>query len=200
LVRPGKISDIAVALNRGFQIQSGMTKCDMVTPWWRQNESSETTRRNKMKQTNQTISNGNFSFFIVLFALLMLTASASAGLSKSGNIVTDSVTKLQWQDDTTGSTMTWRAAIDHCEGLTLDSHTDWRLPNLRELTSIVDDTNSVPSIDTTAFEHTASNYYWSSTTYAGHTSDAWNVLFGSGGQYYYGKSSSLYVRCVRAGQ
>ena len=137
----------------------------------------------------------------ILLIMIGLSVALMAGLSKGGNIVPDSVTGLQWQDDTTGSTMTWRAAIDRCEGLTLDSHTDWRLPNLRELTSIVDDTKNDPSINnTTAFEHTASNTYWSSTTYAGHTSHAWRVYFNSGNQGHSNKSYSLYVRCVRAGQ
>jgi hypothetical protein len=53
-----------------------------------------------MKQTTKTTNNGNFSFFIILFSLLMLTASASADFSRDGDgVVTDNTTGLQWQDD-----------------------------------------------------------------------------------------------------
>ena len=47
----------------------------------------------------------------------------------------------------------------------------------------------------------ASYSYWSSTTNAGYSSNAWVVYFYDGYQSYYGnKSNSNYVRCVRAGQ
>ena len=59
-----------------------------------------------------------------------------AGLSKTGNIVTDSATGLEWQDDAVGTKTTWQDAIARCEALTLDAKSDWRLPNLNELTSI----------------------------------------------------------------
>lgn len=50
--------------------------------------------------------------------------------SKNGNIVTDDVTGLQWQDDTIGTALSWQEAINSCEALNLDSFNDWRLPNL----------------------------------------------------------------------
>lgn len=100
----------------------------------------------------------------IFLITLGLSTALFASFSKTGNIVTDSTTALQWQDDAIGSTMTWTEAIDHCEDLTLDTHGDWRLPNLKELTSLVDDSRVSPSIDTSIFEHTASNAYWSSTT------------------------------------
>ena len=45
-----------------------------------------------------------------------------------------------------------------------------------------------------------SDNYWSSTTYASDTSYAWGVNFGGGYTYHSYKSTSRYVRCVRAGQ
>ncbi len=122
-----------------------------------------------------------------------------AAYTKSGNIVTDSVTGLQWQDDAVATTTTWQGAIDRCEALTLDTYSDWRLPNLNELTSIVDDTKSNPSIDTTVFTNTFSNVYWSSTTNV-YSSYAWAIPFRHGKQSFYTKTDSSYVRCVRAGQ
>jgi len=131
--------------------------------------------------------------------MIGISLSLMAGFTRNDTtqIVTDSKTQLQWQDDVTVSDKTWTEAIAYCEGLTLGGYSDWRLPNLKELTSIVDDTKANPSIDTAVFANTASNYYWSSTTYANHSHYAWYV---AGRQDYNSKSHDHYVRCVRAGQ
>ena len=55
---------------------------------------------------------------------------------------------------------------------------------------------SSPAIDTT-FVNTASNHYWSSTTYVAATTYAWFVNFGYGYVGYNDKAASYYVRCVR---
>jgi hypothetical protein len=136
----------------------------------------------------------------ILLITLGLSTALFASFSKNENIVTDSNTGLQWQDDSIVSGRSWTQAIDYCENLTLDTHSDWRLPNLKELTSIMDDSRTSPSIDTSAFENTASNTFWSSTTYAGLSDIAWVVDFYDGSQYGHGKSNDNPVRCVRAGQ
>ena len=129
----------------------------------------------------------------------MISIGVWADFSKSGNIVTDSTTGLQWQDDAVGSTMTWQGAIDYCEALVLDSYDDWRLPNKNELITIIDYDVSNPAIDN-HFQNTISSNYWSSTTSASNTSYAWSVDFSSAYTSYYRKDYSYYVRCVRAGQ
>jgi len=45
-----------------------------------------------------------------------------------------------------------------------------------------------------------SDYYWSSTTNASDSSNAWNVNFNNGNDDWNNKSNSNYVRCVRAGE
>ena len=135
------------------------------------------------------------------------------------NIVEDHLTGLMWQDDAEAKTITrpWvtqanydagnyadtsgETATTYCSTLTLGTHTDWRLPTVVELQSIVVDGKSSPTIDTTVFvNYTTSRYYWSSTTYASNTGYAWGVGFHSGGTNGNSKSYSRYVRCVRAGQ
>ena len=113
--------------------------------------------------------------------------------------VTDTVAGLMWQQGTDVAT-NWEAAISHCEALTLAGYEDWRLPNRRELRSIVDYSKYSPAIDTDYFPGTLSSYYWSSTTRAYNTGSAWSVYFRSGHDDYGDKSYSYYARAVRGGQ
>ena len=83
---------------------------------------------------------------------------------------------------------------------------DWRLPNRRELDSLVDfgqDGVSSPALPTGCplTDSTAMSFgYWSSTTYAGYSLSAWYVHFVDGGGYTNSKSQTHYVRAVRGGQ
>lgn len=122
--------------------------------------------------------------------------------SRSGNIVTDNATKLQWQDDEAAKTTFkgWEDAKTHCSSLMLDGYSDWRLPSVQELLNIIDLGKYNPAIDTT-FQNTSSNdAYWSSTFIESNEPSAWGVYFNSGGGFTTIISSSHYVRCVRAGQ
>ncbi|MGI5828284.1 MAG: DUF1566 domain-containing protein [Patescibacteria group bacterium] len=94
-------------------------------------------------------------------------------------------------------TYSWQNALKYCANLNMDGKTDWRLPNVKELTSIVHYSTYNPSINTSYFSNTASNYYWSSTTYSGNNTGAWYVSFGNGHTDYYYKPNSYRVRCVR---
>ena len=137
--------------------------------------------------------------FLIMIGV-SLSLMADFARDDTTQVVTDSKTQLQWKDNAIGSTMTWIDAISHCESLNFATHSDWRLPNLRELTSLVDDSKTPLSIDTSVFEYTVSNIYWSSTTSVGRTSYAWYVVFDFGSQGAHNKFDSYYVRCVRAGQ
>ncbi len=128
-----------------------------------------------------------------------------SNLSRSGDIVTDSTTGLQWQDNDIVKTAerTWQEAIDYCENdVTLGGHNDWRLPNEKELFSIADRSQVNPAMDTSSngFQNFSSNEYWSSTTSMIPTSYAWIVGFSNGYSCHYGKTLNFYVRCVRGGQ
>jgi len=113
--------------------------------------------------------------------------------------VTDTITGLMWQQATDGL-MSWEAAISYCEALSLSGYDDWRLPNRKELHSIVHYSRYNPAIEISVFPDTSSSYYWSSTTSALNTDYAWNVGFNYGYVYYYYKSNSYYARAVRGGQ
>ncbi|CAN2042770.1 exported hypothetical protein [Candidatus Magnetomoraceae bacterium gMMP-15] len=113
--------------------------------------------------------------------------------------VIDTKTGLMWQQ-ATSDRMNWKDALAYCENLTLGGYSDWRLPNIKELVSIIDLKNYYPAIDTIHFPDTVSSYYWSSVSYAANTNRAWVVYFHSGGDDGHNKSNSDYVRAVRSGQ
>jgi hypothetical protein len=89
--------------------------------------------------------------------------------------VTDTKTGLVWQQSTSSQKKNWEDALGLCEGLTLGLQSDWRLPNIKELGSIVDTSVRDPAIDETAFPNTMSERYWSSTTWG--SSNAHNFYF-----------------------
>lgn len=84
-----------------------------------------------------------------------------------------------WQKADDGISRDWETALSYAENLNLDNYTDWRLPNAKELQSLVDYTRSPqttnsPAIntifDTTSILDPNGNsgqypYYWTSTTH-----------------------------------
>jgi len=117
--------------------------------------------------------------------------------------VTDTVTGLEWEDGNivATTTRTWTDANNYCNDLTIPYNgdlSDWRLPTIEELATIADKGSSNPS-SFTGFQHTASSFYWSSSTYAPSTDNAWYVHFGYGLDGVSLKTNNYYVRCVRAG-
>ena len=121
--------------------------------------------------------------------------------TRNNEIVTDHSTGLMWQDDSGAKDReyTWNNAIQYCKNLSLGGYSDWRLPAIKELKTIVDLSKYKPSIDN-MFQNVNSSNYWSSTPYAGFANNAWNVLFYVGNDNNYSKSYASYARCVRGGQ
>ena len=113
--------------------------------------------------------------------------------------VTDTEKGVMWQQATVNE-MSWENALNHCESMTLGGYDAWRLPDMKELSSIVDMGESSPLIKMEYFPDTVSSHYWSSTTYAYDEDRAWLVGFNYGNGDYYDKSYSRYVRAVRGGQ
>jgi hypothetical protein len=100
--------------------------------------------------------------------------------------VTDAATGLTWQQGDSGEAMDWPAALRYAEALELAGRSDWRLPDVKELQSIVDYTRAPdaddprrrgPAIDP-VFELTdPAAWYWSGTTHI-ETGGAYYVAFG----------------------
>jgi hypothetical protein len=66
--------------------------------------------------------------------------------------VTDEATGLTWQQADSGKGMDWAAALAYAEGLVLAGRDDWRLPNAKELQSLVDYTRSPDTTKSAAID------------------------------------------------
>ena len=155
-------------------------------------------------------------------SLLGITAKILAGskalaTSKTYKDITI-IGDLMWEKES--RELNWYEAMEYAKNLRLGGYDDWRLPTIEELGAVVtlcggelvdysdDDWEDIWDKNR-ANENYQANYgakgfassnYWSSTTYAGFSSYAWSVYFYYGRQRNNDKSTSYYVRCVRAGQ
>jgi|GEM_PF-2369008 len=117
--------------------------------------------------------------------------------------ITDTITGIIWQQSDDGVARTWQAALEYCEGLNLANRTDWRIPNVRELMSIVDDSRYGPAINPVFACRSGS--YWSGSSSAYDPTEAWGGYFQSycgladGMIFEKNKSENSYVRCVQGG-
>jgi gluconolactonase len=118
-------------------------------------------------------------------------------LTSSGDgTVMDHNTGLVWQQAEVTPALNWEAALKTCENLALASRSDWRLPNIKELRSISNDTLMKPSLNKIFFPGAQAARYWSSTSLDGKSESAWFVDFLSGLTSYNEKTGLLLVRCV----
>jgi hypothetical protein len=138
-------------------------------------------------------------------------------LIDNGNgTITDLTTGLMWKKCLEGvsgnlcetgspSSFTWQEAlqqpgvINNAGGFA--GYTDWRLPNIRELDTLVEEQCSNPAINLNRFPNTPNSYVWSGSPYAGNSDGAWYVNFFSGYSNFDDRAHHLgAVRLVRGGQ
>lgn len=112
----------------------------------------------------------------------------------SDETISDLATGLMWQQNDDVS-INWEDAISQCETSTTAGYSDWRLPNVKELQSIVDynrspDTDSSaaisPLFNSTSFQNeegiTDWGYYWASTTHVDNSDNGSNATYLSFGR------------------
>ena len=123
--------------------------------------------------------------------------------SKNGDIVTDNIHHLLWQDslNTKVDKYSFTDAVSYCDNLSLGQYSSgWRVPTVKELASLVDVRAYDPSIDGN-FTNTAYNdAYWTSDSMVLVDSYRWDINFKDGFINYGGTdhaSFNQYVRCVR---
>lgn len=113
----------------------------------------------------------------------MVRSENSYGINKfvdnGDGTITDTATGLMWQASDNGIKRDWEGALSYAENLEYAGHSDWRLPSVKELQSIVDYTRSPQTTNSPAidplFTCTEINdpdgnpghygFYWSATTH-----------------------------------
>jgi len=132
--------------------------------------------------------------------------------------VTHTKTGLMWKQCTEGLSgagcatgaviqYTWQGALQAAQTLNgaggFAGFTDWRVPNIKELNSIVENQCINPALNVTVFPNTVNNGYWSASPDAavgGFFSLAWLVPFNDGSDFKTLKTINFHVRLVRGGQ
>jgi len=133
---------------------------------------------------------------------VILLIMIGVSLSLASDVLNDSKTGLIWQDNSAvkNTKMNWTEAISYCSDLSLARHSDWRLPSIKDLQSIVDISQYNPAIKKGFKNVNTSDAYWSSSVYVSNTKNAWIVFFRNGYTNGNFKTDGNYVRCVRGRQ
>ncbi|MEL6722075.1 MAG: DUF1566 domain-containing protein [Pseudomonadota bacterium] len=126
--------------------------------------------------------------------------------------LTDQTTGLMWQrclvgqqgkDCSTGTAeqLSWAEALLYLAQETpqtrLGGYQDWRLPNIRELASLVELQCSQPAINLTLFPDNGIGHVWSSSTYRFYPHYAWFLDFADGVFIYGDRQDKKRIRLVR---
>lgn len=99
-------------------------------------------------------------------------------LNNNDGTISDNATGLMWMQNDNGSPVSWENALSYAENFSFAGYSDWRLPDIKELNSIVDYSRSPetsnsaainPLFNCTQIINEAGSldypYYWSSTTF-----------------------------------
>ncbi|OIR24634.1 hypothetical protein BGC33_04090 [Bathymodiolus thermophilus thioautotrophic gill symbiont] len=150
---------------------------------------------------------------------------------KSGTVVIES---LMWKRCSEGQTWNgntcigkgdgyeWQIAQDHAKGVNFAEYSDWRVPTIKELNTLVycsnghqikykkdgfdnrgcgkGGTRQKPTINQTVFPNTPTNGFWSSSSLASYSGYAWQLNFSNGNDDNYYRYNDYYVRLVRSRQ
>ncbi len=141
--------------------------------------------------------------------LVETTPSSDFTALDGGAVVRHEPTGLEWRRCAEGmswtgtgctgsaSTWTWQGALQHSAAVP-----GWRLPNIRELRSIVERCRNSPAVNQEVFPGTPSSDFWSASPVARNSDHAYRIQFAAGtgfGNVNY-KGSHHMVRLVRGGQ
>ncbi|MEA3290560.1 MAG: DUF1566 domain-containing protein [Campylobacterota bacterium] len=135
----------------------------------------------------------------VIFLMLGTFVYGASNFLKSDNVVIDITKNVMWQDniEVIEYKSSWSIAKEYCRALTLNGYTDWKLPKIKELQSIVNTKKANPAIFE-EFVFVEPTSYWSNTQDMTNKSNAWYIGFKTGATYKDSKDYDCYVRCVRS--
>ena len=115
----------------------------------------------------------------------------------NNDIVTDNVTNLMWEDQSSVTSGNYEIAIAHCDNLALGNYENWRLPTIDELMGLIEINKSGPTISDDFNNTKIDNYYWTTTLHVANPQENWTAHFGNGTPYLTKRTNNAYARCVR---
>ena len=125
----------------------------------------------------------------------------------NGDVALDKLTGLMWTKNANLGQMSWQDALTHVADMNEDTYenygyTDWRVPNVREMLSLLDFSDTTVYEPMLPSDHPFINWgdfnYWSSTTNINATNEAWYVYISQGPIRSDSKSTSYYFWPVRS--
>ena len=149
----------------------------------------------------------NQNLFAICFDNLPVSNLDSDYIINTDGTVIDKKTNLMWKQCSQGltgndcqgnpSTFTWVESLLEAENHGFAGFNDWRVPNIKELRSIVELSCKEPSINENIFPNTRPWYYWTSSPYSRDSNHTWRITFNSGGDFLFGRDGLYFVRLVR---
>lgn len=126
----------------------------------------------------------------------------TAGTGAMVDCVKDNLTGLMWVKSPDSTQRSWGAGLDYSNNLTLCGYSDWRLPNKKELMSLINAEQAIQAgwLNAQGFNNIVADYYWSSTTNYGYPSYVWVIHMDNGDQFGGVRSALYYAWPVRGGQ
>ncbi|MFK5975237.1 MAG: DUF1566 domain-containing protein [Sulfurovum sp.] len=135
----------------------------------------------------------------LLFLIIFIwSTTIYADFSKSGDIVKDNTTNLKWQDSKRVMISKWKHATLYCGELSLNGYKDWRLPTIKELNTLIDDSKAKDTIYSPFIP--TSKIYWSATPVQGDRQFSWSVNFSDSLTQNADKTFLHALKCVRGGK
>jgi hypothetical protein len=132
----------------------------------------------------------------LLFVIFLFFGSLYAEFRKSAGIVTDTTYKVMWQDNFEIIQDDNPLAQTYCDSLVLNGYTDWQLPTIMQLQTLIDTANEKVVLEK-AFEYFEKGKYWSSTDFAQDLNKYWYLNISNGEINFEDASESNFIRCVR---
>ncbi len=146
---------------------------------------------------------GQTKHYYVLYVRGNTAYGTNQFVNNGNGTITDNATGLMWMQNDNGTGVLWKDALSYAENLTYAGYSDWRLPDVKELQSIVDYTRSPATTSSAAInpmfnctqitnEGGVTDYpwYWSNTTFSGQSqtngASATYVCFGRAMGYFTG--------------
>ncbi len=143
---------------------------------------------------------------ILIITILIVNILQSDFIRIESGLVIDTSKGLIWQDKVINSINSWEDTIDStnfdsCHKSTLAGYTDWRLPNINELKTLIDYTKHAPAFDISIFTETERLedhiFFLSSTTFHIDKTKVWSIDFYNGSIIPRNKVDTAFYRCVR---